>query len=80
MFGSFQPSDRLFETARRARGAGTPAEQAETRNARHNVRVLAEEAGCSDATCCSDADIGVAVVADPFIRHRSLYRPPHRLP
>ncbi|MCB9597841.1 MAG: hypothetical protein H6719_34305 [Sandaracinaceae bacterium] len=59
MFGSFQPSDRLFETARRARGAGTPAEQAETRNARHNVRVLAEEAGYMIA----DAPRGARAVA-----------------
>ncbi|MCA9609829.1 MAG: hypothetical protein KC619_29725 [Myxococcales bacterium] len=44
MFGSFQPSDRLFETARRPLAGATETEAAETRNARHNVRSLAEDA------------------------------------
>lgn len=44
MFGSFQPSDRLFATARRARGGLSPEERAQTENARHNVRALAAEA------------------------------------
>ncbi len=44
MFGSFQPSDRLFETARRALAGASPAEAGETRNARHNVRSLAADA------------------------------------
>lgn len=43
MFGSFQPSARLFETARRPLGAAGD-DAARTRNARHNVRVLAGEA------------------------------------
>ena len=44
MFGSFQPSQNLFETARRPRAEGDAGEQARTRNARHNVRALAAEA------------------------------------
>ena len=44
MFGSFQPSQGLFETARRSIREGDANAQAETRNARHNVRALAAEA------------------------------------
>lgn len=44
MFGSFQPSQRLFETARRPLREGDADAQAQTRNARFNVRALAAEA------------------------------------
>jgi len=44
MFGSFQSSDRLYETASRGPSGLDARERAETRNARHNVRALAAEA------------------------------------
>ncbi|HJL20279.1 MAG TPA: hypothetical protein RMH99_31720 [Sandaracinaceae bacterium LLY-WYZ-13_1] len=44
MFGSFQPSENLFETARRSRGDASADDRGRIRNARHNVRRLAVEA------------------------------------